>query len=175
MEPKHMSLVTLRIKLVLVGLLLSHSALAQTANTQLSEIVDKIKPRAEVLNTAPDLVLQVVLPPQYAQCLYASFAEAKQENNVAHRYLLEQIDFLVGAGLSTGSIQALIAYGHAVTNMAFAAEVGKSIDKIEGNDFKLRQQYIYRTFTRLACVNTFSDQRVLPALREIIQRARSQG
>jgi hypothetical protein len=160
------------VRLVLLGLLLASSAWAQSPNAQLDEFIQKIKPRAEVLETTPDLVLQVVLPPQYPQCLYAAFAEAGQQNSVAHRYLLEQIDFLVSAGLKTSSIQGVIAYGHAITNMSFAAQLGKSVDKLAGNDFKERQNYIYKTFTRLACVNTFSDERVHPALRELIKSSR---
>ena len=156
------------------GLLLVSRAWAQSPGAQLDELMQKMKPRSEVLDSAPDLVLQVVLPPQYAQCLHAAFAEAHQQNNVAHTYLLEQIDFLVSTGLTTSSIQAIIAYGHAITNMIFASERRKSIDKLEGNDLKERQNYIYRTFTRLACVNTFSDQRVQPALRALIKGTRPQ-
>ena len=167
-----MRTITLQIQAAVFGLLLLNSAWAQSPSAQLDELMQKMKPRSEVLESAPDLVLQVILPPQYAQCLYASFSEAGHQNNVAHRYLLEQIDFLVSAGLTTSSIRSIIAYGHAITNMAFAAELGKSIDKIEGNDFKERQNYIYRTFTRLACFNTFSDQRVQPALRDLIKNAR---
>jgi hypothetical protein len=156
----------------LPGLLLASAAWAQSPNAQLDEMMQKIKPRSEVLETTPDLVLQVVLPPQYPQCLHAAFAEAGQQNTVAHRYLLEQIDFLVSTGLKTNSIQGLIAYGHAITNMSFAAQLGKSVDKLAGNDFKERQNYIYKTFTRLACVNTFSDERIHPALRELIRSSR---
>ena len=162
------------VRIAVLGLLLLKSAWAQSPNAQLEELVQKIKPRAEILETTPpDLVLQVVLPPQYAQCLHASFTEAGQQNNVAHRYLLEQIDFLASTGLTTNSIQGLIAYGHAVTNMAFATELGKSADKIEGKDFKERQNYIYRTFARLSCVNTFSDQRIQPVLRDLIKSTRT--
>jgi hypothetical protein len=167
-----MSILSLQFRTALVGLLLFNSAWAQSPSAQLDDLMKKMKPRSEVLDSAPDLVLQVVLPPQYSQCLHASFAEASQQNNVAHRYLLEQIDFLVTSGLTTSSIQAIIAYGHAITNVTFASELGKSIDKLGGSDFKERQNYIYRTFTRLACVNTFSDERVKPALSELIKSTR---
>jgi hypothetical protein len=167
-----MSIATNRFNIVFLGLLLFDSAWAQASKAELDALVQKIKPRSEVLDSAPDLVLQAVLPPQYAQCLYVSFAEAGQQNNVAHTYLLEQIDFLVSSGLTTSSIKSIIAYGHAITNMAFALGIGKSIDKLQGSDFKERQRYIYQSFARLACVNTFSDQRVQPALRELIKSAR---
>jgi hypothetical protein len=167
-----MNILTLLFRATLLGLLFFNSAWAQSPSAQLDDLMKKMKPRAEVLDSAPDLVLQVTLPPQYSQCLHASFAEARQQNNVAHRYLLEQIDFLVSSGLTISSIQAIIAYGHAITNMTFASELGKSIDKLGGSDFKERQSYIYRTFTRLACVNTFSDQRIQPALSELIKSTR---
>ena len=162
----------LLLRTTLLGLLLLKSAWAQGPNAQIEELIKKMKPRAEVLDSAPDLTLQFVLPPQYSQCLHAAFAEAGQQNNVAHRYLLEQIDFLVSSGLTTSSIQAVIAYGHAITNMTFSSELGKSIDKLGAGDLKGRQNYIYRTFTRLACVNTFSDERVQPALSELIKSTR---
>lgn len=168
-----MSTTKLKFLHAVVGLLMVGSSWAQTPNTELESFVQKMKPRAELLNSANDLTLQVALPPQYSQCLHAAFSEAQQQNNVAHRYLLEQIDFLVGAGLTGGSIQALVAYGHAITNVMFASELRKSIDKLEGNDFKERQKYIYRKFTQLACVNTFSDERVQPALQELIKSTRA--
>jgi hypothetical protein len=145
---------------------------AQTSNPQLDELISKVKPRAEVLNSTPELILQAALPPQYAQCLYAAFSEAGQNNNVAHSYLLDQIDFLVSTGLKPSRIQGVLAYGHALTNMSFASSAGKPVDKVGANDLKERQNYIYRTFIRLACVNSFSDQRVQPALRELIKATR---
>ena len=148
------------------------SSMAEPMPAQIDQLIHKVKPRAEVLDNQSDLLLQLVLPPQYSQCLYVALAEASQQNNVAHRFVLEQIDFLVGAGLKTSSIQGLIAYGHAITNMAFSSEVGKSVDKLTANDFKERQKYIYRTFSRLSCVNTFSDQRIQPALRDLIGSTR---
>ena len=148
-------------------------ASAQSPQEQIDAIVQKIKPRVEVLDSANDLTLQIVLPQQYTQCLYASFAESRHQNNVAHSYLLEQIDFLVSAGLTTASIQSIIAYGHAMTNVIFASNMGKSIDKLEGDDFKERQKYVSQTFARLYCVNTFSDQRIQPSIRELIKGVRA--
>ena len=164
----------LRSLLVALGLLLVAEAQAQNPTAELNALMQKVKPRAEVLDSANDLTLQVILPQQYPQCLYASFAEARQQNNVAQRYLLEQIDFLSSVGLTPASIQSIIAYGHAMTNTVFASQLGKSVDKLQGDDFKERQKYIYQIFTRLACVNTFSDERVLPGLRQLIQGTRAQ-
>jgi endonuclease III len=150
------------------------SAMAQNPAAELDALVKKIKPRSEVLDTANELTLQVILPPQYSQCLYAALVEAGQKNNVANSYLLEQIDLLTEAGLPTSSISGIIAYGHAITNVVFALELGKPVDELQGDDFKTRQTHIYRTFKRLACVNNFSDERVQSALRELIKRARPQ-
>jgi hypothetical protein len=158
-----------------VSFLAVASVQAQNPNTEVDAIMQKVKPRSEVLDSANDLTLQVVLPPQYSQCMHAAFSEAGQQNNVAHRFLLEQIDFLVGAGLTPASISSIIAYGHAITNTTFASQIGKSVDKLQGNDFKERQKYIYQVFARLSCVNTFSDERIQPALKGLIASTRQQS
>ena len=169
-----MSILTQRSVAAGVGLLVAFETWGQSPIAELDALMQKAKPRAEVLDSADDLTLQVILPSQYSQCLYASFTETRQKNNVAHRYLLEQIDFLVSAGLTPTSIRAIVAYGHAITNVVFASQLGKSIDQLQGNDFKERQKYNYQTFTRLSCVNTFSDQRIQPALKELIKSTRKQ-
>lgn len=138
---------------------------------ELNVLIAKAKPRSEVLEVGSDIALQFSLPPQYSQCLHVSFVEAQGKNSVAHRYLLEQIDFLVTSCVSPSSIKSLLSYGHAISSLGYASQAGRPIDKLDATDLPKLQRYSYETFARLSCVQVFSDTRLHEALRSIIRAA----
>ncbi|BAN35767.1 hypothetical protein SCD_n01956 [Sulfuricella denitrificans skB26] len=159
---------------VIVGLALAISTPAFAQQQQeVDALLKKVKPRAEVFDAGSDIALQFSLPPQYAQCLHVSFVEANDKNPVAHRYLLEQVDFLNASGLSSANIKALLSYGHALSNLSYASQAGRPLDKLDASDLPKLQKYSYQTFARLACVQVFSDDRLHEALRNLIRA--SQG
>ena len=143
-----------------------------SARSALDEVVDTIKHRTAVLSSVgDDLAIQFSLPPQYPQCLFAAFTESKGNNNVAHNFLLGQIDFLSKAGLSIENTTALISYGHALLNYSYAIEKKRPLDNLTEDDFTKLKKYGYQMFVKHSCVELFDDERTQKALVDLVRTA----
>jgi hypothetical protein len=145
---------------------------AQPQTEYLENLANAVKVRSAVLSAAREnIVLEFSLLPQYPLCLYVSRQEASRGSNVAHDFLLQQIDFLTANGLTTHNIAGLVSYGHALFAQSFAARNGMPLSELNAEHISAMHSGEREEFVRQSCVLMGEDQ-FLKSLGELIRAAK---